>query len=747
VDPPLTERQSCADCGDENASGQRFCGSCGRPLFRTCASCGKENPPEFNFCGACGNPLAATPRAVAAMEGERRWVSVLFADLADFTSLSDRADPEEIRLMVDGCTSQMGEIVDGYGGWVDKVIGDALMAVFGAPVAHEDDAERAVRAGLELQRYAVENSQALAGLPLRIGVDSGDVIFAPVGPGERREPTVMGDTVNTASRLQAAAPLGGVLIGEETRRACAKAIRCQAVEPIEVKGKGAPVSAWLAKEINPATPGELSDEPMLGREVELELLRSTWERVVDLRQPHLLSLLGQPGIGKTRLCDEFVRVVEEGGARVVRGRSLPYGESPAYGAFAEMIRFSASIAAADAPAQTGKKLERHLENLSISDPQRVLGHLLLLAGFAEDPVGDRAVLFSSARDFIEALAKERPTLFVFEDIHWADPSLLDLIEWVAAHVREIPAMLVTIGRPEILDVRGGWGGGIPRHTAVSLDPLPALASHALALRRLRDAPDSEAAARRVEEAAGGNPLFVEELTAAMAEGATEPADQLPVAVRGIIAARLDALPAEERQLLLDASVAGSPFSRGMMEALAPRDFDLSQALENLEFRDLIRRQHRPRMPDSEEFSFKHALIREVAYGTLPHAVRRERHATLATFLEESPDYGADAAGLLGHHWREAGTSERAIPYLLTAAEQADRGWAAAEVLDLYKEALELIPKDDEDRRHEVSLKQAIAYARFTHLMIEWEQLERAQRELQARPGSDPYSVSSGNRQG
>jgi predicted ATPase len=184
-----------------------------------------------------------------------------------------------------------------------------------------------------------------------------------------------------------------------------------------------------------------------------------------------------------------------------------------------------------------------------------------------------------------------------------------------------------------------------------------------------------------------------------------------------------------------------------MEALAPRDFDLSQALENLEFRDLIRRQHRPRMPDSEEFSFKHALIREVAYGTLPHAVRRERHATLATFLEESPDYGADAAGLLGHHWREAGTSERAIPYLLTAAEQADRGWAAAEVLDLYKEALELIPKDDEDRRHEVSLKQAIAYARFTHLMIEWEQLERAQRELQARPGSDPYSVSSGNRQG
>src|SRR5512132_1939880 len=212
---PLTDGQHCADCGHENASGQRFCGSCGLPLFRACASCGEENPPDFHFCGACGNPLAVTPRAVAALEGERRWVSVLFADLAGFTSLSEGADPEEIRLMVDGATSEMGEIIDSYGGWVDKVIGDALMAVFGAPVAHEDDAERAVRAGLELQRYAVDNSQALGGLPLRVGVDSGDVIFAPLGPGERREPTVMGDTVNTASRMQAAAPLGGVLIGEE----------------------------------------------------------------------------------------------------------------------------------------------------------------------------------------------------------------------------------------------------------------------------------------------------------------------------------------------------------------------------------------------------------------------------------------------------------------------------------------------------------------------------------------------------
>ncbi len=662
-------------------------------------------------------------------------MSVLFGDLAGFTSLAEGADPEDIRLMIDGATSQMGEIVDGYGGWVDKVIGDALMAVFGAPLAHEDDAERAVRAGLELQRYALENADDLAGLQLRIGVDSGEVMFAPVGPDARRELTVMGDTVNTASRLQAAAPLGGVLIGEETRRACRKAIRCEAVEPITLKGKEAPVSAWLAREITPTAPGGAPAEPMLGREVELEILRGTWERVVDLRQPHLLSVLGQPGIGKSRLCHELVSLVEESGGRVVRGRSQPYGERAAYGAFAQMIRFVAGIADTSAPEEARKKLGRHLEELSVSDPQRVLGHLLLLAGFAEEAVDDRAALFSSARDLIEALAHQRPTLFVFEDVHWADPSLLDLIEWVGAHLHQVPAMLVTEGRPELLDTRGSWGGSIPRYTAVSLDPLTAEASHALALRRLGEMPDSEAAAKRIENAAGGNPLFVEELTTAMAEGSAEPANRLPEAVRGIIAARIDALRSDERRLLLDASVAGSRFSRGMLECLAPGNAQLPQLLEDLEFRDLIHRRPGSSAGATEEFSFKHDLIMEVAYGTLPRAARRELHATLAEFLEQGPEFEADAAGLLAHHWREAGAADRAIPYLLTAAEQADSGWAAAEALDLYTEALDLIPEEDEGRRREVTLKQALAYARFTHLQIDGGQFRPDRQGADSGPGS------------
>jgi class 3 adenylate cyclase len=713
----VTGTRSCADCGHEITSGQRFCGSCGHPLFRACSSCGEENPSNFRFCGACGSPLAPSAPIDPALEGERRWATVLFGDLAGFTRLSEASDPEEVRLMVDACTAQMGEIVDRYGGWIDKVMGDAVMAVFGAPVAHEDDAERAVRAALELQRYAAENADDLAGLALRVGVDSGEVMFAPVGPSDSRELTVMGDTVNTAWRLQEVAPQGGILMGEETLRACRNAIRCDAVEPITVKGKDAPVPAWLAREAIASTvPRVVSDAPMLGRAAELELLRGTWERVADDRQPQLVSVLGSPGIGKTRLCRELVRSVEGQGGRVVRGRSLPYGESTGYGGFAQMVRSVAGILETDPSDEAREKLKARVEaSIEGPNPQTVLTHILLLAGLTVDAVDKRSVLFASARDFIEALARERPTLFVFEDVHWADSSLLDLIESVAAHARDVPAMFLTLARGDLLDARPSWGGGIPRHTAVALDPLPPDKGHELALRLLRDVPDPESVAERIEHAAGGNPLFVEELTAALAEGAAEPAHEVPVPIRAIIAARLDALPAEERRLILDASVAGHVFSRGILECLVGDELPVSEALEDLEFRDLIRRRDVSRMQASEEYSFKHGLIRDVAYGTLPRAARRERHAIVAEYLEREARSGAEAAAILGHHWREAGESERAVEYLLSAADQTARGWAKGEAVGLYNQALELIPDDDEARRRDVTLKRAIAYAAFSHI--------------------------------
>jgi class 3 adenylate cyclase len=728
----LTDTQSCADCGHENAPGQRFCGSCGHPLYRPCSACGEENPSGFHFCGACGSPLAPSAPVAADLEGERRWATVLFADLAGFTHLSEASDPEEVRLMVDGCTSRMGEIVERYGGWIDKVIGDALMAVFGAPIAHEDDAERAVRAGLELQRYAAENGDELAGLALRLGIDSGEVMFAPVGPEGTRQLTVMGDTVNTAWRLQEVAPEGGVLIGDETKCACVEAIRCEAVEAIAVKGKEAPLPAWLAREVITITaPEVVPSGPLLGREAELELLRSAWERVAALRQPQLVSVLGSPGVGKTRLCRELVRIVGEQGGRVVRGRSLPYGEKTGYGGFAQMIRSLAGILETDPPDEAREKLGRRIEALiEAGSPQSVLAHISLLAGFTEDSVDERSVLFISARGFVEAVARERATLFVFEDVHWADPSLLDLIEWISAHVREVPAMFLTLARGELLDARPSWGGGIPRHTGVSLEPLGPEKARELALRLLRDVSEPEAAAEQIEQAAGGNPLFIEELAAAMAEGTAESAQELPVAIRGIIAARLDALPAEERRLILDASVAGSVFTRGMLESLAAEGVPVPEALEDLEFRDLIRRRRVSRTYGDEEFAFKHGLIREVAYGTLPRAARRERHAIVAEFLEEAVRSGADTAAILAHHWRQAGDSERAVRYLLSAAELAGRGWAKGEAVALYNQALELIPKDADGRRQDVELKRAIDYAAFTHI-ADARQVRRTQEGSQA----------------
>ena len=713
----MTQTLNCAGCGHDNTSGQRFCGSCGRPLFLECSSCGEENPFHYRFCGVCGSPLGPSVPIAADLEGERRWATVLFGDLAGFTRLSEGTDPEEIRLMVDRYTGKMGEIVDRYGGWIDKVIGDALMAVFGAPVSHEDDAERAVRAGLEIQRYAAENAGDLAGLAFRVGVDSGEVMFAPVGPGDRRELTVMGDTVNMAWRLQEVAPKGGVLIGKETLHACRSAIRCEALDPIEVKGKETPLPAWLVKEaITPTLPRAVSNAPMLGREAELDVLRASWRRVLEFRQPHLLSLLGSPGIGKTRLARELLPSVEEHGGRVVRARSLPYGESTGYGGFGQMIRSLAGILQTDTSAVAKEKLHHRVETLiEAGDHATLLAHISLLAGFTEEGVDKRSVLFSSARDLIEALAREQPTLFIFEDLHWADPSLLDLIESIAVHVRGVPAMFLTLARGELLDARPSWGGGIPRYTGLSLEPLPPDQGRELALRLLREVPEPETVAEQIEEAAGGNPLFVEELTAAMAEGTADPARELPVAIRTIIAARLDALPAEEKRLLLDGSVVGNVFTRGIVERLAGEELSVPETLADLEFRDLIRRRSDSRASPGEEFTFKHALIREVAYGTLPHAARRERHATVAGFLEEQNRSGADAAATLAHHWRAAGDSERAVEYLLSAAEQAGRGWAKGEAVGLYNQALELIPKDDTQRRREVEMKRGLEYAAFSHI--------------------------------
>jgi class 3 adenylate cyclase len=632
----------------------------------------------------------------------------MFADLSGFTALSERTDPEEIRSMVDRCMSEMGEIVERFGGTVDKIVGDALMAVFGAPVTHEDDPERAVRAALQIQRCAAEEAALFGGLRVRVGVNTGEVIFAPVGPGGRRELTVMGDAVNTAARLQAAAPPEGVLLGEATHAACAHAIACEAMEPILAKGKEAPLRVWLAHGVTSAPADRpLSAAPFIGRDAELELLARAWARTSGELHPQLVTLVGPPGIGKTRLTREFAARVEAGGGRTLHGRPLPYGEPAAYWAFGAVIREACGIFATDSADEATHKLgERTASLLPSSEARELARNLSILARLAEDTVEDRHVLFASAQRFLEALAREQPTVVVLEDLHWADDSFVELVEALSVRLAGVPLLLLAIARSEFLDARPTWAR-LPTNVTVQVQALTDSCAHDLVRRLLAGVGEQETVARRVEEAAGGNPLFIEELAAWLSEGGAAGARGLPANVKAIIAARVDELPAPERKVILDASVVGDFFWLGSLQALGG-DGSLAGTLQSLERRDLIRRSPSSRIAGDQELIFKHGLVREVAYATLPKAARRERHAVVARFVEHAAGDPTAYAAILAHHWREAGDAANAADYLLTAADQAGRGWASREAVELCNQALELIPESDRARRRRARLRRAIA---------------------------------------
>jgi len=616
--------------------------------------------------------------------------------------------------MVDRCMRTMGEVVEQFGGAVDKVIGDALMAVFGAPVAHEDDPTRAVRAALEIQRRASENTEEFCGLCVRVGVNTGDVIFARVGPEARRELTVMGDAVNTAARLQSAAPAEGVLVGEQTHAATAVDIEYEALAPLTAKGKSAPLPAWLARSAT-AAPAErrVSDAPFVGRDTELELLASAWARTSSERYPQLVTVVGAPGIGKTRLTLELARRIQEEGGRVLRGRSFPYGERAAYGALALVIKEACVVFASDPAREAVAKLARRLRALfGDDDASTVATHLSIVARLTDDRVEDREDLFASVRRFLEALAREQPTLLVLEDLQWADQSLLELVGSLVVRLTDAPLLILALAREEFLDDQPDWAR-LPRHMTVQLDALGSGHANDLVRRLLPRTLEDDSIASRVERAAGGNPLLIEELAAWLSEGeASEPAE-LPTNVKTMIAARLDRLPAPERQLILNASVIGEVFWRGSLEALGTPG-PLPELLQSLEIRDLIRRMPESRIEGEQELTFKHGLIQEVAYSTLPMAARRQRHAAVARFIEGAAGDRAAYASILAHHWRQAGDAERAADYLLTAAEQAGRGWGHHEVISLCNQALELIADGDEPRRRRARLRRGVALQERYH---------------------------------
>jgi class 3 adenylate cyclase len=636
-------------------------------------------------------------------------VSIIFVDLVGFTGRAEQLDPEDVRALLGPYHERVRREIESFGGTVEKFIGDAVMGVFGAPVAHGDDAERAVRAALAVRDIAGELVEG--GLQLRVAVNTGEAVVSLGARAALGESLVAGDVVNTAARLQAAAPIDGVVVGTETYLATRNVIRYEPSNPVVAKGKEQPIPAWVALSAAEADLGPMDTEGIVGRGPELAILGAVWSRAVASRLPMLVSVVGPAGVGKSTLAAGFAQLAEDSGARVVQGRSLPYRESGSYGALASQLMMLADVFESDAASRAASKLRARTGELvkrREADADAIADDLAAIVGESSGRVAlDREALFHSVRDFLEGAARERPILLVFEDAQWADSSLLDLVLELAALMRDAPVCILTLARPELFDARPDWGAGAPEFLGLTLGPLGEADARELVHRSIGD--DERAAA--VLQTAEGNPLFIAQLAASLGEIAP---GRLPTSIREIVAARLDALPAAERALLLDAAVVGRAFWLDALRALDESAGDLPRLLDQLERRDLIRREPSSIFEGKNQFGFTHALIREVAYDMLSRAERARRHALVAEFFEGTSGGSSEAIGALARHWLAAGDHERAVEHLLRAAEVADRGWAKQHAVFLYREALGLIAAEDVDRRRMVRRRLGLVAAASLH---------------------------------
>ena len=597
--------------------------------------------------------------AGAAGREERKVVTVLFADLVGFTSRSERLDPEDVRALLSPYYARLRTELVRFGGTVEKFIGDAVMALFGAPVAHEDDPERAVRAALAIRDWVIEQQ---ADLQLRIAVNTGEALVALGARPAHGEGMASGDVVNTTARLQTAAPINGILVGETTRRATAHAISYRPAPPVIAKGKAEPVPAWVAIEARSrfgVDLGSTSRAPLVGRVHESRVLADAVERVRRERSPQLVTLVGVPGIGKSRLVADLFERIDSDPTQVVlwrQGRSLPYGDGVTFWALAEMVKAQAGILETDTNAEAEEKLGAAVASL-VADPEDaawITGHLHPLAGVSTgaEPVGARRdEAFTAWRRFFEALAEQNPLVLVFEDLHWADDNLLDFIEHLVDWAIGVPMLVVCNSRPELFERRPSWAGTVRNAVRLSLAPLSDDET-ALLISSLSDRPVMPAETQQALLArAGGNPLYAEQYVRMLAERDDAGELPLPENVQGIIAARLDALSVDEKRLLQDAAVLGKVFWLGALASASDRH-DAEVRLHALERKDFVQRARRSSVADEVEYSFMHVLVRDVAYGQIPRGERAEKHRLAAEWLA-SLGRAEDHAEMLAHHYSSA----------------------------------------------------------------------------------------------
>jgi class 3 adenylate cyclase/tetratricopeptide (TPR) repeat protein len=681
-----------------------------------CPSCGRENPPESRFCNACGSSLSPVP--VSARE-ERKTVTVVFADLVGSTARAEKLDPEDVRAVLAPYHDRLRTELERFGGTVEKFIGDAVVGVFGAPVAHEDDPERAVRAALAIQDAIAELNESDPALELevRIGVNTGDALVALGARPELGEAMVAGDVMNAGARLQSAAPPGHVLVAEATYRATERAIEYRPAEPVQAKGKEQPLTAWLAV-VPRARFGvdvfQTSRAPLVGREREVELLAAALSRAREERETQLVTIVGVPGIGKSRLVYELSRIVRDDPELIVwrQGRSLPYGEGVAFWALGEIVKAQAGILESDGAAEAGEKLAAAIRDLVGPDEadwlERHLRPLIGLGGDADPGQEQRTEAFAAWRRFFEALAEQRPVVLVFEDVQWADEGLLDFVDELADRVAGVPLLVVCSARPELLERRPGWGGGKRNALTVSLAPLDdedtARLLSALLDRSVLPAEEQAVLLQRT----GGNPLYAEEYARMLEADPT--LAEVPETLQGVVAARIDALRAEEKALLQQAAVLGKVFWTDALMALAEVDERLVEdRLYSLERKEFVRREQRSAVAGARQYVFVHALVRDGAYGQMPRALRSDAHRRIADWIESlPPDRAEDRAEMLAHHLVQALEYGRAagrdvgdlVPRAALALREAgDRAWAIGaphSALALYEQSLALDPAAADD---------------------------------------------------
>jgi class 3 adenylate cyclase/tetratricopeptide (TPR) repeat protein len=651
---------TCPSCRRENVDDASFCSACGSPLSGLCSHCGAELPPGAGFCPTCGTAVTAQAGAVE----ERKVVSVLFADLVDSTAHAERLDPEDVRGLLSPYFARVRAEIERFGGVVEKFIGDAVMAVFGAPVAHEDDPERAVRAALAVRDAVAELNEVVkvVDLRVRLAVNTGEAVVSFDPLSREGEGMVAGDVVNTASRLQSAAPVDGILVGEATYRATAGAIEYRDAGEVVAKGKREPVRAWEAVGLGDGAAPPTG--PLVGRRQELSQLLDALVRVRDERTPQLVSLVGVSGIGKSRLARELVTAAEAepGLATWLSGRCLPYGDGVSFAAIAEMARTAAGVLTTDSAGEARAKLRESLERLpDESDTAWLETHLAPLVGLeGEGRVEEGS--FPAWRRFFEALAERSPLVLVFEDLHWADPAVLDFVDHLVDWAGGVPLLVLCTARPELLVRRPDWGGGKRNALTITLSPLSDDDTRRLVSVLLAQATLPEELSGPLLAHAGGNPLYAEEYARMLVDRGVIVRDNgswrlaaaelpLPESVQATIAARIDALAPEEKALLQDAAVLGKVFWLGAVATLRGLSTaEAEEVLHELERKEFVRRERRSSVAGEPQYVFRHVLVRDVAYGQIPRARRAAAHLSAAAWVESLAGGGEDQVEQLAHYY-------------------------------------------------------------------------------------------------